>query len=203
MQNQDLTLTSSEFQGARYEIAVAATFVRGGCRVKFISDKTRKHCEFVARDLATGATIAVEAKSRHRPGVLGFRGEVDEARAIRGDVEDLVDRALKQNPGDLPFMIFVDLNCPPVAGVPVEEQRWFEDIWDFMRSLPTPTPERPDEFNSIFLTNYSYHWLRTESALGGSYLAIHSRWPTHPLPVDVVGRIGMAVHNYGHIPREP
>lgn len=191
-----------EFQSARYEIAVAATFVRAGCRIKFISEKARKHCEFIAEDPATGATIAVEAKSRHRPGVLHYPGEVEELKALRGDVEGLVNEALKKDPGDSAFMIFIDLNVPPVGRIPIQERPWFQDVWGSMQSLEAPTPENPAECNGIFLTNFSYHWQASKRASGGEHLWILPKYARHSVPEELVGRIVAAVQTYGSIPRE-
>ena len=192
----------AEFQSARYEIAVAATFVRAGCGINFISEKARKHCEFIADDPASGAKIAVEAKSRHRPGVLHYPGEVDELRALRGDVEGLVNEALMKDPGDSAFMIFIDLNVPPVPGIPIQERAWFQDVWGFMQSLEAPTPENPAECNGIFLTNFSYHWEGAKRASGGQYLWILPKYARHALAEELVGRIVGAVQAYGTIPRE-
>lgn len=190
----------SEFQGARYEIAVAATFVRAGYQIKFISDKARKHCEFIARDAGTSAEIAVEAKSRHRPGVLHEPGQVDELRALRGDVEGLINRALEKDPQDCAFMVFIDLNTPHVPGIPVQDRAWFYDVWDSMRSLPKPTTEHPDEFNAIFLTNFSYHWDGARRVSGSEYVSLLSLHPRHSLPEELVGRLVAAVDAYGSIP---
>ena len=71
-----------------------------------------------------------------------------------------------------------------------------------MQSLKKATPDDPDEFNSIFLTNFSYHWQGTEKATGGDYLMIHSGYPKHPLPVELVKRILESVATKGSIPRE-
>ncbi len=190
------------FQGARYEIAVAAIFVRACCEVKFIRDKSKKHCEFNAHDLTTGAMIAVEAKSRHRPGALDFPGQFDAVKAVRGDVEDKVNEALEQNPGDCPFMMFVDLNVPHDPGTPIQKRPWFKDVWAFMQSLTPPTVDNPDEFNTIYLTNFSYHWQGSQKASGGEYLFVHSSFPKYPLPTELVGRIAAAVAGYGSIPKE-
>lgn len=189
-----------EFQGARYEIVVAAIFVRAGCRIEFISERAQKHCEFIARDLATGAEIAVEAKSRHRPGVLHQPGEVDELRALRGDVENLINRALEKDPQNSAFMVFIDLNAPHIPGIPVQERAWFYDVRGSLQSLPRPTSERPDDFNALFLTNYSYHWDETKRATGSENVSILSVSPRHRLPEELIGRIVAAVENYGRIP---
>jgi len=190
------------FQGARYEIAVAAIFVRAGCEVNFIRDKSKKHCEFAAHDRTTGSTVAVESKSRHRPGALDFPGEPDRSKAIRGDVEGLINQALEQNPGDGPFMIFVDLNVPLDPGAPVQERPWFKDVWTFMQSLTPATKDTPDEFNTIYLTNFSYHWQGSEKASAAERLFVHSAFPKYPIPPELVGHISGAVTSYGSIPKE-
>ena len=99
-------------------------------------------------------------------------------------------------------MIFVDLNVPPEPEVPVQERPWFKDVWAFMQSLTPATVGAPDEFNTIYLTNFSYHWQRSEKATGGERLFIHSAFPKHPLPPELLGRIDAAVAGYGLIPRE-
>jgi SEC-C motif len=192
-----------KFQGARYEIAVAATFVRAGFRVEFIQEKARKHCEFITR-LAGGppVEIAVEAKSRHRPGVLHEEGPVDESRAARGDVEHLISQALEQDPGNRPFFVFVDLNVPLIPGIPIHERAWYHDVWELMQSMQTPTADRPDPHTAILLTNFSYHWFGTKPSSGGEYLFVASKYPRHSVPEDVLGRVIAAVASYGDVPGE-
>ena len=192
----------AEFQGARYEIAVGAILTRAGYIPKFLQEKSKKHPDIDAHDQTTGLVIAVEAKSRHRPGVLSFRGETDLDKALRGDVENLINEALEQNPGDRPFMIFVDLNSPHKDELPIQQRIWYQDVWASMQSLKKATSDDPDEFNSIFLTNFSYHWQGTKKATGGDYLLIHSGYPKYPLAPELAARIFDSVANRGNIPRE-
>jgi hypothetical protein len=65
----------NQFQGARYEIYVTASFVRAGFEVELENEteRTTSHCEFTATH-RTGAKYSVEAKSRHRQGILGREG---------------------------------------------------------------------------------------------------------------------------------
>jgi hypothetical protein len=191
-----------EFQGARYEIAVGAILARAGCIPKFLHEKSKKHPDIDAHDSTTKIVIAVEAKSRHRPGALGFPGEADLDKAIRGDVENLINEALEQNPGDRPFVVFVDLNSPHKDNLPIQQRPWYQDVWASMQSLKKATLEDPDEFNSIFLTNSSYHWQGTDKATAGDYLMIHSGYPKYPLPPELAGRILESLANKGTIPRE-
>jgi hypothetical protein len=117
-------------------------------------------------------------------------------------VENLINEALEQNPGDRPFMIFVDLNSPHKNELLIQERPWYQDVWASMQSLKKATPDNPDEFNSIFLTNFSYHWQGADKATGGDYLLIHSGYLKHTLPPELAGRIFDSVANRGNIPRE-
>ena len=192
-----------QFQGARYEVAVAAVFVRARFEVKFTKPEgVRKRCDFIARDHSTGIRVAVEAKSRHRPGVLGQPGEVHEARALRGDVEGLVNDALAQNPGGIPFIVFVDVNVPPVPGIPILERAWFRDVWDLIGSMAKPGPDRPDDVNAFIFTNFSYHWDGAKPSGGAEYVHVISQFPKHPLSAELIGRVLAAVRECGNVPRE-
>jgi hypothetical protein len=68
------------FQGARYEVAVASVFARLEWEVRWYPGRSTDvpHPEFIALHPSSGAAIAVEAKSRHRPGVLGYPGRAGE-----------------------------------------------------------------------------------------------------------------------------
>ncbi len=73
------------FQGARYELALAASFVRAGFQIKWLSG-SQKHAEFLATLAATNEQVIVEAKSRRRPGVLHEAGSPPDLSALRADV---------------------------------------------------------------------------------------------------------------------
>lgn len=196
--------TKNQYQGARYEIAVAAIFARLGCDIMFLDEKERstiKHCEFVAAHQETGVSVAVEAKSRHRLGVLHTQGIKEAERLLKGDVQRLLNRALRQNPGDRPFMIFVDINSPPTPGVRMEQKQWFKDIKRMMRGYGTPTPEVPHPHNGIVFTNYSYHYQTEKEAEPGEHLLVIPRYSRFPLPnPDFLRMLGSALANYGNVP---
>ena len=103
-----------QFQGARYELFVAATFVRAGFDIDYIdyedeTDRTKKHPEFVAKHQASGFVVSVEAKMRHRDvAQLAAAG----AGAVRAGVKwSLRNAAAKQILH--PLIVFVKLNLPP------------------------------------------------------------------------------------------
>jgi hypothetical protein len=67
---RDRLKTDDQFQWARYELAVAAIFIRSGFDIEWLDQRKGpgKRCEFIATHRLTGEVISVEAKSRHRAG---------------------------------------------------------------------------------------------------------------------------------------
>lgn len=65
-----------QYQGARYEIAIAAIFARLGYKITFLDEQNihETHPEFIAEDLETKESIAVEVKSKEKKGVLHVAG---------------------------------------------------------------------------------------------------------------------------------
>jgi hypothetical protein len=197
-----------EFQGARYEIAVAAMCVRAGCALEYTRrrDKT-KRCEFIATHKLTGTKLGIEAKSRRRAGVLHEKGSMDAEAVLRGDVQGLFDDALQQKPPDLPFIIFIDLNSPPSAGVSPLEKKWWEGLrscFDTHDAILEGKEDPSDPFNAVIVTNFSTHYFQdatTETT--GEKLLVHSLKAKQPLPDQVLHAIWEAVNRYGGFPVDP
>src|SRR5437773_2537569 len=121
----------TEFQGARYELAAAAAFVRAGFRLEFVEERSAKAPEFVAINRSSGEKVAaVEAKSPRRVGVLHEEPREglppDEVRAKVGRL--LHDAFEQLGNVDCPALAFVDLNLPLSPGVPTREKPWFRDL---------------------------------------------------------------------------
>jgi hypothetical protein len=99
------------FQGARHELFAEATCLRAGFTVQHENEKdgSTRHAEFTAKHTATGQLLSVEAKSKHRDGVIGRPGTPDEKPDLRFGalINDAVD---KQPPH--PLVIFIDANLP-------------------------------------------------------------------------------------------
>jgi hypothetical protein len=77
----------NQYQGVRYEIEVAAIIARAGFDIIFLDDKVKgqKHCEFIAKHKVTGAEIGIEAKSRHRRGIIHVPGDFEYNAQVQGE----------------------------------------------------------------------------------------------------------------------
>ena len=85
------------FQGARYEVLIAAIFARAGFEIEWIDDNkaSGKHPEFIATHKVTGKKVGVETKSRQRPGAMNYIGTVSPETHLKGDVFDLYYKAIQ------------------------------------------------------------------------------------------------------------
>lgn len=192
-----------EYQGAHYEIAIAAIFARLGCKIDFL-DKEKimiPHCEFIATHNETGVSIAVEVKSKHRFGVKNMEGAVDQEKLSRVYVQRLFNEALKQNPKDKPFIIFIDINTPLTPDIPIEQKPWFKDIREMMDRYSAPAKEKPEKYTGLFFTNFSPHYNAENDSVPNEYLAVIPQYATYPMPNPIFGNILLkAVQNYGFVP---
>lgn len=188
------------FQGARYEIAIAATFVRCGFEIEWIEDKSTKHCEFNARQKATGEVIAVETKSRHRPGMLNRKGDVPNPESLRADVQSLFNQALEQNPDDKPFAIFIDVNLPHETNVEWYQKKWVADIREMLAKYPAPTPKEPSPYTLLVVTNFAWHYEGQNTAYGTEGIYIINNPVKYPLKDDrTFQALVNALDSYGKV----
>lgn len=102
--------SKENFQGARYEINVAAMMIVAGYKIEWMPHSPDSAVEFIAthRD---GRRFAVEAKSKHRLGVLkpGVINSPEPPRRI--DFQHLISRGVRKNPNE-PLLLFVEANIP-------------------------------------------------------------------------------------------
>lgn len=153
-----------QFQGARYETYVAAAFVRAGFGLQLEDEEDRNatHCEFTATHRATGAKYSVEAKSRHRPGLLGQPGSPKPFEEIEADVSTLIARALTKQ-AEYERVLFIDVNVPPQESSNFEAQ-WFGKVASQMTRLEASQHANnlwPPAF--VFFTNHPYHYVGTDA----------------------------------------
>jgi hypothetical protein len=188
-----------QFQGVRYELAVAAIFVRAGYEVEWLTDTSRKLPEFIARREGGGVEIAVEAKSRSRPGVLGRPGGRPDEAELKADLSRLFRDALKKETGDRPLVIFLDLNLP--LGGERTFQEWIEKLHDeVLASTGEASAERPDPYSAVVFTNFSWHWDGDNPTGGAERFLALPVYPNVPLPDGEADRFFEAINQYGSVP---
>jgi hypothetical protein len=112
-----------QYQGARYEMFVAASLLRAGFTIAFEdeSDSTTSHCEFTATSRQTGRPFSVEAKSRHRrsPGS-------DNEPTPKAGMYRLLQNALSKR-ANHERIIFADVNLPP-DDKPLFQVSWHQEV---------------------------------------------------------------------------
>ena len=202
------------FQGARYEVLIAAIFARAGFEVEWIDDNkaSGKHPEFIATHKVTGKKVGVETKSRQRPGAMNYIGTVSRETHLKGDVFDLYEKAIKQAPdSDIPFLIFIDANVPdsPQKGlpsysdIPVDTVPWMKEIRDRLveiwNAATAPTPE-----SAVLITNFAFYYGDNENpspgGMGAFFPSLKPRAPIlgDPMIVDLI----YCLQTYDTVPRQ-
>lgn len=193
---------TNQFQGARYELFVTAALIRAAFDLQFEdeSDPTSKHPELLATDRVTGESFDVEAKSRHRRGVLGQGGDVEEPEALKLGIRRLLNRA-SEKCGDHPLAVFVDLNLPPERVSPLHDGWLLEVRSEMERLVQAANGLWP--FALAVVTNYPHHYGRfgESDPVGMSYILEPCGTIRNPLQhVDIVDRIEQSLRQYGTVP---
>ncbi len=197
-------LTSDGFQGARYELSATSTMIRAGFSIEFEdeSDRSRKHVEFVAVHNDTGERIAIEAKSRHRPGVLGVPGKQESTERIKLRLGRLINAALGKD-FTIPLVLFIDMNLPPQT---VKRLLEGDDITHLVRTLDQvkKTDDGKDLFNLMLYTNYPYHYGAVDEPYEEDHLSrAMAQLPKYAIKnPQLIQDIIFAAKQYGNIPNE-
>jgi len=199
----------NQFQGARYEIATAATFARANYKIEYLKIKDDKSCEFIAKHEETGEQVAVEVKSRHRQGVLHQKGERQNVEDVKVGISRMLNQAIQQKPKnkDIPFVIFIDLNLAPSKTTSIEDKKWIEDLKLALNNLGDICPEEPEKFATLFITNYAYHYESNQVIHTNEYAAdtvtVIPKYVDHSFKDSRTLRELMGVVNtYGNIPHK-
>lgn len=189
----------AEFQGARYEIAVAAIFVRAGYRIEWMADVSRKLPEFIARREGSDVEIAVEAKSRPRPGLLGKSGERPDPESQKADLARLLRDALEKETDGRPFVVFLDMNLPPGQYTSFAEAvpKLHDEVLAWRGDS---SADNPDAYSAVVLTNFSWHWHGEEPSVGSERFLVLPLYPVVALPGAETDRIWPVVEQYGDLP---
>lgn len=197
------------FQGARYEITVAATMIRAGFALGMEEedDPSRQHPEFIATHTRSGLRVAVEAKSRHREGVLGLPGELHIGDNLAHDVRRLFRDAVAKAANG-PLFIFIDANLPPSVAVEMASS-WQPQFTSMVVKEAKPIDENGitvgHPHNLLMVTNIGYHY----GAVGepAPPPLFYSHWPDprgcrYPLDARLIRAVEDSLEKYGLIPNE-
>ncbi|MGA8475494.1 MAG: hypothetical protein WB681_10510 [Candidatus Cybelea sp.] len=156
------------FQGARYEAFVAAALVRAGFGIALEdeSERSSTHCEFIATYVRSGKAYSVEAKSRHRPGFLGYPGSLERLAEIDADVTSLLVAALRKNAVH-DRLVFIDINVPP-SEAHILKSGWFNRLGSQVKRLEQNPQTRSLPPAVVLFTNFPYHYMEAGDPLRGS-----------------------------------
>lgn len=191
------------FQGARHELFAEATCIRAGYTIEHEDESSRlsRHAEFTATHRLTGEKVSVEAKSKHRPGVMGRGGDREVAGEYDLRIGKLLNDAIAKNPPH-PLVVFLDLNLP-----------W--EIADEILSLPPKRPvinkvldmgrvgeEKLDLVSLLVATNHPAHYGQDEEETSKAHVcSIISLKPVKPLQQpEALKEIHDAAMKFTHYP---
>ncbi len=197
-----------QFQGARHELFAEATCLRAGFQIEHENenDRSSRHAEFTAKHLATGQMISVEAKSKHRPGVLGQAGVPEPNNAVNLRFGYLLNDAVSKNPPH-PLVVFLDMNMP------------FEAASRFLTPRPSPPPIHPfilrtldrmrkqhggkDPITQLIITSHPGHYTKDQEIPPHPHMIGQiSLVPLKPAHMEALSAITRATNLYGNIPQE-
>lgn len=157
-----------------------------------------EHTEFTATHNATGQKLSVEAKSRHREGVLGRPGVAAERPSFT--VARLINDAVKKKPQH-PLVIFLDTNLPfkwaarwltPQAGNALS--RPMQILLEEIRRQHN----NADPYDLLILSNHPHHYAIHDLDPGTHFLGVPSQQPkAHMLALR---GLAVAASLHGNIP---
>lgn len=200
-----------QFQGARYELYARAIFLRAGFVIELENedDRLETHCEFNATSKQSGASFSVEAKSRHRPGLLGQPGVREPEESIQLDFGKLLSDALGKCAKHM-RIVLIDVNLPasdPAHPVP----HWFDQLKRIVERKEWQTLEDGSRLPACYLiiTNHPYHYGDAKAKAPNARVTVtgfriagyrelthEQQWSQHP----VIGELHRAFSSNSSIP---
>jgi hypothetical protein len=198
LKNQD------QFHGARHELFAEATCIRAGFDIEHEdeADGSTRHAEFTATHRITKQKVSVEAKSKHRPGVMGQPGLRQNDGEYSMPVGNLLNDAIDKKPPH-PLVVFLDLNLPSQTAEPLLSM-------DPPHPLVHKTMDRirkrnggKDPISLLVTTNHPEHYLNDEEfATSHQILTLLTNVSDTP---DIMRETLQSIHTaammYGKIPQ--
>jgi hypothetical protein len=177
------------FIGARYELFVAATFIRAGFDIAYEdeSDSSKKHPEFVATHRESRLVVSVEAKARHRDSGV--------AVPTNPRVKHLL-KAAAEKKGAHPLIAMIEVSMPPEdaarlpSWVPAVEKDLAEVVAEYCGKSP---------LSMVGFSNIPHRYGEPGEADPARHF--YAMWPEgSAIPERIIDMIGDAVHQYGNVP---
>jgi hypothetical protein len=148
-----------QFEGARYELWVAAALTRAGFSIEFADEDNRssKHGEGIATHKATGKRYWFEAKRKHRPAFDYLQAALDK---VTLKIDAKLVAAAMQKPAQDDRLIFIDVNRPPWNRNDIKAP-WFGAFRKSLNKLQLQKGFRdaPDQSAFVMVTNHPYHYV--------------------------------------------
>ena len=199
----DRIRSKEQFQGARFELCVTAIMAVAGFQIELEDelDGSHKHPELIAKH-ASGVSIAVEAKSRHRHGILGFENPgatVSNKVAIESLLRDALAKGC-----EMPYFIFVDVNLPPASEIS-EGNPWVNEMNDTVQGLCQEWGNGRFPANAVFFFSDPSYYTPDELVKGRPFWSyvVRIKEPRYPLPdLGLPLHIGKALLQRINIPNE-
>lgn len=193
-----------QFQGARFELVCVAALICAGYKIEFEDegDSEAKHVEFVAV-APDGLRISVEAKSRHREGVLGYsRGGRFAGRPMAPNlgVDDLLQKALAKAP-DTPYLVFIEINLPNIP-LPPEDSEIVREMKAAVDKAVALYPQGECPANAfVFCNDLSHHAPDALSAANDTWFFLSPvAAPISPLDLELMKGVLTACNSRLSIP---
>lgn len=148
-----------QFEGARYELWVAATLARAGFSIEFADedDRSSRHGEGIATHHESGKKYWIEAKRKHRPFFDYLQAMIDK---VMLKVDAKLVAAAMQKPADDERLIFIDVNRPPWDRSDIDAP-WIPAFRKSLSQLEQQTrfQDAPELNAFVIVTNHPYHFL--------------------------------------------
>ena len=200
-----------QFQGARHELFAEATCLRAGFAVEHENERDglTHHVEFTATHGATGQKFSVEAKSSHRPGIVGRPGVRQPSDKLNLRFGRLLNKAIAKNPAHT-LVFFLDMNMPSEAANRFLSQQAGGAPHQFITSTLARIRAHhggKDPISLLLITNHAAHHTKDDEISPDDHLLIQI--PAQlPLPPEKMPQFEamMALFNaanlYGNIPHQ-
>lgn len=192
-----------QFQGARYELFCLASCIRAGFEIELEDEKdsSKKHVEFCIKEKGSNIKISVEAKSKHRSGILGQPGEkITDDKLKVGKLTQLINNAIMKNVEN-PLIIFLDFNLPQDYADYVIGGKSFKKIFQIFDGI-NKTNDGKDFFNLVVLTNHPHHYGKNDAPTPDKiHSLMYSLNPKHTIPdKGLFNKLVYASLQFGTIP---